>query len=134
MGRFWIDDDFVRKHIQTHKLSLKAIAVFMALCSHADSRGFCFVGVRLLGKELGINKETAGLAVNELTASGLVGRCKKGKHGVSGLTIVSVRKDSIPVSGGSVPKEVISEGRFKERENSERIEKLKSQIRAKFSA
>jgi len=109
MGRFWIDDDFVRKHIQTHKLSLKAIAVCMALCSHADHDGHTFVGQRLLGKELGLNKETVGLAIRELIASGFVGHYKKGKHGVSGLTVSSVRKYLVSVSGHSGPKEAIKE-------------------------
>lgn len=107
MGRFWIEDDFIRLHARN--LTTKASLVYVALCSHADKEGHTFIGQRTLGKELGLNKETIGIAIKELIAYGFVGHYKYGKYRVSGLTISSVRKYHIPVSGSSVPKEEIKE-------------------------
>lgn len=107
MGRFWVDDDFIRIHAR--KLSNKAVLVYIGLCSHASREGFTFIGQRSLGKELGLNKETIGLAIKELIASGFAGHYKRGRHGVYGLTVFSVRKYPVLASGHSGPKEEFKE-------------------------
>lgn len=135
MGRFWVDDDFVRKHVETYKLSLKAIAVYIALCSHADKNGHTFVGHRTIAKEMGINKDSVTRGMGELEASGLVRRLK-GKNGQASETIIqTVRNDTFQPSETVRPKEGIKEV-FKEEEISleqkQRAEAIKQEIRAKF--
>jgi len=130
MGRFWIEDEFIR--LEARRLSAKAIVVYVALCSHADKNGYTFIGQRKLAEELGFNKDTVTSAIKELIASGFVGHYKTGKHRVSGLTIASVRKDRVPVSDSFGPKEVFKEYIKEGISDPVKAETEKNKIRDKF--
>jgi DNA-binding MarR family transcriptional regulator len=136
MGRFWIDDDFVREQIEIYKLSLKAIAVYIALCSHADRNGFSFIGYRALAKELNVSKNTVTAGVAELVVSHLVVQSTSKRGRVSHLRVVSVPNEGVKVSHALGPKEEFKEV-YKEEEISleqkERAEAIKKKIRDKFS-
>jgi len=107
MGKFWMDDDFIRIH--ANQLSLKSIAVYTALNSYSNKEGKTFVGHRRIGSVLGINKDSVTRAMRELEASDLVRR-SKGKNGQpSETTILPVRIDAVIPSETVRPKEVFKE-------------------------
>src|SRR4051812_33680232 len=103
MGRFWLDDDFIR--VKAKDLSLKSIAVYTALSSYANREGKTFIGHRRLAQDLGLNKDSVTRAMKELEASDLVRRLR-GVNGQASETIVqSVRISTILPSVMVRPKE-----------------------------
>ena len=72
MGYFWTEDSFIDK--EAKKLSLKAIAVYVCIKRHADKEGKCKIGVRKIAEEIGVNKDTASSAIDELQLSHMVGQ------------------------------------------------------------
>ena len=129
MGYFKVDDDFVR--LKARNLSLKAIAVYIALCCHANKNGNTFVGHRTLAKELGINKDSVTRAMAELEASEMVRR-SKGKNGqASEITIITVRNDTPRPSETVRPKEDVFKEDIKERD-SFKTEEARDEIRKRF--
>jgi len=139
MGRFWMDDDFIR--VKARHLSLKAIVVFMALSSHANGKGSTFIGHRKLGEELGLNKDSVTRAMRELEASDLVRRLR-GKNGLPSETVVpTVRNDTLRPSDSVRHKEVIKEdikeqnliGKMMRGSTKGRVSLAKEALRAKWS-
>lgn len=107
MGRFWMEDVFVRS--QARHLSLKAIAVFVALSCHANKTGKTFIGHRRLGEQLGLNKDSITRAMKELEASGLVRRFKRDNGQASETVLTTVRNDAGRPSAPVRPKEAVKE-------------------------
>lgn len=92
IGRTWIANDFIDNKMQG--LSLKAIAVFIAITRHVNKNGKTFVGHRRLGKLCGINKDSVTRAIKELEASDLVRRFNRGNGKASEIQVVTVRNDT----------------------------------------
>ena len=72
MGRFWIEDDFIRKYAKN--LSIYAQMVYITLLCHANTDGITFIGYRKIANLIRINKNTAYKAFKELEATHWVGR------------------------------------------------------------
>lgn len=107
MGKFWIDDNFIR--FKAQNLSLKSIAVYTALSSYANGEGKTFVGHRRIASILGINKDSVTSAMKELEASDLVRRFK-GINGQASETVIqTVRIDAVQPSEIVRHKEVFKE-------------------------
>lgn len=120
MGRFWIEDSFIREGIQKHKLSIIATLVYFGLACHCNGKASTFIGHRRLAKCLNINKDTVTKAMKELEASDYIRRLK-GLNGKPSETILAtVRNEKGLPSYGVGHKEV-----FKEviKESSKTIEK-----------
>jgi DNA-binding MarR family transcriptional regulator len=107
MGRFWIDDDFIR--IKAKNLSIYAIAIYTALCSYVNGKGNTFVGQRRLAQDLNISKNTVTKAIKELEASHLVGRSKGLNGQASQITLTTVPNQIIQPSHPAGHKEVFKE-------------------------
>ena len=107
MGRFWVDDSFVREKART--LSIHAVGVYVSLSSHANGHGRTFIGQRLIAEELGIGKDTVTKAMKELEVSGLVRRLERGRGQVSDIELVGVRNEGVGVSAPVGHKEVFKE-------------------------
>jgi DNA-binding MarR family transcriptional regulator len=91
MGKYWNDDDFIRK--DARNLSAYAQSVYHALACHANKSGETFIGYRKIGTELGIDKNTVNRAVNDLIAYGRVRRLEKKYGRASFLKIIPVLSD-----------------------------------------
>lgn len=89
--RFWLPRKLIDEYARN--LTVYELAVYVALARHANFDGTTFVGCRKIGEELGINKDTVSNAIRKLTASGMVGHYKRGRHGVYCLTVDSVRRE-----------------------------------------
>lgn len=107
MGRFWIDNNFIRE--DARYLSVYAQSVYSALACHANIRGETFIGCRKIGTSLGINKDTANKAINELIAYGRVRRLNKKIGRASLLKIMPVPNKAEEPSYGTGHKEDIKE-------------------------
>ena len=88
MSRFWMERSFVRGRARL--LTVKAIAVFMALSCYANEDGKCFVGIRRLADDLGINKTTVTSGLRELADKGFITRRKLGFGRLEEKTVLSV--------------------------------------------
>lgn len=89
MGRFWMQDEFIRKYAKN--LSVHAQMVFVCLSSHADKKCETFIGYRKIAIELSMDKNTVCKKIRELEAYGSIRRLRKGKNGqASALKIYPV--------------------------------------------
>lgn len=96
MGKFWVQDDFIRKYAKG--LSVYAQVVFVNLACHVDKNGETFVGYRKIAEELGINKNTVTRAIKELKGYGLVRHLGHKRGKVSRIKINPVPLESDQVS------------------------------------
>lgn len=75
-GKFWIVNRFIRKY--SRDLSIYAQMVYVAMCCYTGKKQAknyeTFVGCRLIGEVLNINKNTVAKAKQELEAYGLIRR------------------------------------------------------------
>jgi len=95
MGRFWIEDSFIREGIQKHKLQPLAALVYITLCNHANKQGHTFIGTRRVAELLNSSKSAVARAIKQLEAVPLVG------HRTAGLSHLTVL--TVPLTGKSVP-------------------------------
>ena len=134
MGRFWIDDEFIRSN--SKKLRFSSIAVFVYLASRAGSDSTAYVGQRRIAEDLGMSLETANTAMKELIAFGFLERTKKVKNKVFGILVSSVRENRTIVFGKSVQKEytgtIIKEEEFSGKGNKGEFSAAKEQLRTKW--
>ena len=79
MGKFWISDDFIRKHARY--LSGGAQRVYMALSSHVNKQSTTFIGQRKIAEYLGLSKTTVNEAIKELKAYQLLVRLTDKENG-----------------------------------------------------
>src|ERR1035437_7779452 len=111
MGRFWLDDDFIR--IKAKQLSPKAICVYVALSSYSNGKGETWVGYRTLASVLSMSKTTITEAIKELSVYQYLVRLPSGRKGVShfSLKCVPIYEKSVPNSGtkGSILRNNIKE-------------------------
>jgi hypothetical protein len=92
-GRFWITDDFIRKHAK--KYSVHQQMVYVVLCCHANKEKITFIGCRKIAECIGISKNTAYKAIKELEASHLVRRLDKNIGKPSHIKIFDVPGEGI---------------------------------------
>src|SRR5437870_3432674 len=102
MGRFWLDDEFIRTHAK--KLKPSGIAIYVYLASRANREGIAFVSVRRIGEDLGLHVETVVNGLRDLEAFGFSERSKKRLGRVFGIFLPSVRKNQIQAFGNSETK------------------------------
>lgn len=128
MGKFWIEDDFIREYIKQFKLPPNAALVYVALSCHADKHGYTFIGTRTLGDMLNLSKSAVARAINQLETVPLVGHRKQGLSHLRVLTVPNQRK-SVPLVGHKeVFKEVFKEEKIS-LEEKKRAEEAKERIR-----
>ena len=91
IGKFWIDDDFIRNDAKN--LSVYAQAVYFVLACHANKLGETFIGYRKIAALLSIDKNTVNRAVEQLIAYGRVRRLDKKIGRASFLKITTVSNE-----------------------------------------
>lgn len=125
MGRFWVEDSFVREAIQKYKLSPLAVVVYLILASHVDKRGLTFIGMRRIAELSNSSKSAVGRAMKELQAVPLVGQRKTKLSQIQILT-VPLKGETVPLA---VQKEVYKEYN-KEDSSRGKYSRAKERIRA----
>ena len=132
MGRFWMDDDFIR--IKAKQLSPKAICVYVALSSYSNGKGETWVGYRTLASILNMSKTTITAAIKELSVYQYLVHLPHGSKGVSHFKLQSVPiyEKSVPPAGtkGSILRNNIKELTFKSTKGE--FSPIKEQLRKRW--
>ena len=84
-------------------ISIYALAVYVALCRHADTFGQCFPGMAILAKEAKCSRRSTIRAIQELIDRGYVSkhiRCQSGRFASNVYTILS-QYEFVPKKRGS---------------------------------
>lgn len=70
MGRFWIEDDLVDKHI--HKINGNEVKVLLMIARHYDKSGQCFPSIRRLSVLGKMDASTISKALKQLRLLGFL--------------------------------------------------------------
>lgn len=111
MGRFWINDNFIRLYAKN--LTAYEQMVYVALCSYANKDAVTFVGCRKISENLRYSKNTVNKAIKKLEASHWIRRLDRNIGRPSHIKIYAVPNDAIQPSHQMGHKEYPKES-FKE--------------------
>ncbi len=107
MGRFWIDDNFVR--VRAKKFKAHTQMVYCILCSHANKEGITYVSQSRTAEYLGYNKNTASKAYKRLREAGEILRLDKKRGRSYYYKVLSVLNNDNKVSCKTGAKELNKE-------------------------